>query len=437
MTTSTVQPYADCEDSGNEWLETLPDDWEVKRVKDIVLRIGNGVTPLGGSETYTEEGIPFLRSQNVYDEGLRLDSVSFIEPATHEAMRNSQLKPGDILFNITGASIGRTCIVPEDLTEANINQHIAFLRLKARFNARYVALFLKSHTIKNHIQVEQQGASKEAFTLNQIARILLPLPPLPEQEAITAYLTKKTVEVDQRIDLLSSKAEKYLQLKKSLVKETVTRGLNKSVSTKDSGIAWLGELPEHWVSMRVVDVATNRKRRNSGLKEQNLLSLSYGRIVRRDFDTHFGLLPESFETYQIVDSGDIILRLTDLQNDKKSLRIGLVNERGIITSAYLCLHFKKTIYPLFAYYLLYLYDVSKVFYWSGGGVRQSMKFDDIKVLPFVVPPIEEQVAIADYLIEKTKEIDQIVQTTYACIETLKDLRKALINDVVTGKMKVA
>ena len=122
---------------------------------------------------------------------------------------------------------------------------------------------------------------------------------------------------------------------------------------------------------------------------------------------------------------------------KKSLRVGLVTQTGIITSAYLCLNFKNWMDPIFSYYLLHIYDISKVFYWYGGGLRSTMKFDDIKVLPFLTPPLLEQKAIADYLDEKTAHIDRIVETINTQIEKLKELRKTLINDVVTGKIKVA
>ena len=175
---------------------------------------------------------------------------------------------------------------------------------------------------------------------------------------------------------------------------------------KNSEIDWISQRPTHWEIKRINDIATQRKIKNVGLVEKNLLSLSYGKIKRKNIDSSFGLLPESFETYQIVEPGNIILRLTDLQNDQRSLRVGLVKEQGIITSAYLCLRFFKNISPVFAYYLLFAYDISKVFYWFGGGLRQSMKFDDIKVIPFIIPPLLEQQTIAHYLDTKTDQIDR-------------------------------
>jgi len=432
-----INRYEAYKDSGVEWLGDVPAHWDILRVKDTVIKIGNGVTPKGGSEVYTDTGIPFLRSQNVYDDGLRIANVSFISKEIYDYMKGSQLKAGDILINITGASIGRTCVVPIELGAANINQHIAFLRTKFWFNIGYISLFLKSPFTKNYIQFEQNGASKEAFNLNQIANIPLVLPKHAEQQAIAAYLGTKTAQIDRKIDLLSQKATQYGKLKQSLINETVTRGLDKTVLMKDSGIEWIGEVPAHWDVQRIADIAAQNKVKNNGLVEKNLLSLSYGKIIRKDFNTSFGLLPESFETYQVVTTGTVILRLTDLQNDKKSLRVGLVHEQGIITSAYLGLRFQRSIDSYFAYYLLHVYDLCKVFYWFGGGLRSTMRFDDIKVIPFILPPREEQQAIANYLDEKTAHIDRIVDTINSQIDKLKELRLTLINDVVTGKIKVA
>ncbi len=226
-------------------------------------------------------------------------------------------------------------------------------------------------------------------------------------------------------------------MRKSLINETVCRGLNKNVKLKDSGIDWIGKIPEYWKIDRAANHCNQNKKYNKNLEEQNLLSLSYGRIIRKDIDTNMGLLPESFSGYQIVETGYIILRLTDLQNDKNSLRVGYCSEKGIITSAYLGLIFnEKLINTKFMYYLLHNYDLKKVFYSQGGSMRQSMKFDDFKLIPIIIPDTIEQITIANYLDEKTQVIDNIVSNIRQQIDTLKKLRKTLINEVVTGKIKV-
>lgn len=198
----------------------------------------------------------------------------------------------------------------------------------------------------------------------------------------------------------------------------------------ESGIPWVGQIPDHWSITPLLGVASERAERNIGMIEDNLLSLSYGQIIRKDILGVDGLLPDSFETYQIVDAGDIVLRLTDLQNDKRSLRSALVEERGIITSAYLALQ-PKNIASRFIAYLLRAYDQTKVFYSMGGGLRQSMKFSDMKRIPIVVPPLDEQAAIAAFLDRETGKIDALIAEQEKLLTLLAEKHQATISHVVT------
>lgn len=169
------------------------------------------------------------------------------------------------------------------------------------------------------------------------------------------------------------------------------------------------EPPSHWRARKLKHTLRLRKgNKNDGLKETNLLSLSYGKIVRRDIENAEGLVPASFEGYQVVEPGDIVLRLTDLQNDKRSLRQGLVTERGIVTSAYDAVHVTGDDDPEFWYYFLYALDISKYYYSLGGGVRQSIGFKDFPNEWLVAPDIDEQRHIVHMVKDALKAIDKIV-----------------------------
>ncbi len=199
---------------------------------------------------------------------------------------------------------------------------------------------------------------------------------------------------------------------------------------KDSGVEWLGRVPEGWGVVPLVGVAGERTENNKGMVETNLLSLSYGNIVPKDIEGLDGLLPESFETYQIVHPSDIVMRLTDLQNDKRSLRSAITRQRGIITSAYLALAPCK-IDANYLSHLLRAYDLQKVFYSMGGGLRQSMKFSDVKRLPILLPPLPEQQAIAAFLDRETAKIDGLIEEQRRLIALLAEKRQATISHAVT------
>ena len=166
---------------------------------------------------------------------------------------------------------------------------------------------------------------------------------------------------------------------------------------KDSGIEWVGMIPAHWHIKVLFQLVSQVKSKNKNLSETNLLSLSYGKIKRKNIDDTEGLLPASFDGYNIIENNDIVLRLTDLQNDHTSLRVGRATERGIITSAYITIRPTNSRMSEYLYYLLHSFDIKKGFYGMGSGVRQGLNYDEVKMLKLPLPPLLEQSAIAAYL----------------------------------------
>ena len=199
---------------------------------------------------------------------------------------------------------------------------------------------------------------------------------------------------------------------------------------KESVAPWLGQVPEHWEVGKISRFASEAGVKNKGMLERNLLSLSYGQIVRKDIEANEGLLPASFEGYQIVEKGDTVLRLTDLQNDQRSLRAGYVNERGIITSAYSNVR-SVGVTGRWLFNALRASDLLKVFYSMGGGVRQSLDYEAIKRVPIPVPPEKEQLAIDSYLIIEEMRINNAISSQERMIELLKERRSAIITQAIT------
>lgn len=206
--------------------------------------------------------------------------------------------------------------------------------------------------------------------------------------------------------------------------------MSASRAMRDSTLGWLGLIPEAWELKPFFTVCSELNNKNKGMKESNLLSLSYGNIVLKDIDSNEGLLPESFEGYQIVEPDDLVFRFTDLQNDQRSLRSAISQHSGIITSAYLAVRPVDAI-PKFLAYLMRAYDQLKVFYSMGGGLRQAMNFQDVKRLPLPIPPLDEQQVIVEFLDRETAQIDALIDKQQQLIETLEERRKAFITSVVT------
>lgn len=205
--------------------------------------------------------------------------------------------------------------------------------------------------------------------------------------------------------------------------------------TKDSGIEWIGSVPSHWRVHTLYQLVTQVKEKNSNLQEKNLLSLSYGKIKRKDIDSPDGLLPASFDGYNIIEDGDIVLRLTDLQNDHTSLRVGLATERGIITSAYTTLRPIDTSNSKYLYYLLHAFDLKKGFYGMGSGVRQGLNYAEVKELRVVLPSQDEQNAIVRFLDNQCGQIDSIIEEAKSSVAEYKKLRETVIFEAVTKGIK--
>ncbi|EGR1579262.1 restriction endonuclease subunit S [Vibrio parahaemolyticus] len=202
-------------------------------------------------------------------------------------------------------------------------------------------------------------------------------------------------------------------------------------SYKDSGVEWLGEIPSEWNLLPGFRFFTENKRSNKGMIEETVLSLSYGKIIVKPKEKLVGLVPESFETYQIVEPGDIIVRCTDLQNDKVSLRTGLALNDGIITSAYLNLKVANDCEPRYLHYFLHSLDTTKVIYKFGSGLRQNLSYLDFKRLPVFDISQNVQRAIADFLDIKTAQIDEAIAIKQKQIEQLKERKQIIIQQAVT------
>lgn len=199
---------------------------------------------------------------------------------------------------------------------------------------------------------------------------------------------------------------------------------------KDSGIEWIGAVPVTWEIHPIYFYFSERKNKNIFGKEQNLLSLSYGHVIRKNINTVGGLLPESFNTYNIVEANDIIIRPTDLQNDKRSLRTGLCKEHGIITSAYIALKPIADVNVSYVHYLLHTYDIMKVFYNMGNGVRQGLNYSEFSKLMLFLPPMAEQISIAEFLDKECSELNSLISDIQSQIDTLEEYKRSLIFDTI-------
>ena len=197
------------------------DDWEEKKLGDITLKVGSGSTPRGGVAVYQSFGIPFIRSQNVNNEQLMLDDITFISEKINNQMKGSVVKPDDILLNITGASIGRSCVVPLNFELGNVNQHVCIIRLKPDYAPRFLQPYLSSSRGQKSISSTQVGSGREGLNFEAIRSFNISIPSLPEQTKISNFLTA----VDEKITLLTQKVDLLSQYKKGVMQQIFSQEL--------------------------------------------------------------------------------------------------------------------------------------------------------------------------------------------------------------------
>lgn len=409
------------QDTSLKWLGEIPADWSLAKIGGL-YSIRN--------EKVSDKDYPPL---SVTNKGImpQLETAA----KTNDGDNRKLVRIGDFAINSRSDRRGSCGISPYDGSVSLIN--IVMTPRKAMVPTYYEWLF---HTTQFGDENYRwgHGIVNDLWTTGwqEMKKITIPMPPIDEQKRIAAFLDVKCAEIDALIADVQAQIDVLEQYKRSVITETVTKGLNPDADMRDSGIEWVGMIPAHWPVHPVYTYFGERKNKNRFGTEDNLLSLSYGRVIRKDINTSDGLLPESFNTYNIAEAGDIIIRPTDLQNDKRSLRTGLVKEHGIITSAYIDLCPIKKVDSRYFHFLLHAYDVMKVFYNMGNGVRQGLNYSEFSRLMVFEPQYEEQVAIADFLDTKVAEIGSIIEQKKEQLEVLDSYKKSLIYEYVTGKKEV-
>lgn len=221
--TKGIRQERKMKDSGIEWIGEIPEEWRLVKIKVGVTKVGSGKTPSGGAESYSDEGILFLRSQNIYDTGLVLDNPTYITAETDKEMKNTRVQPDDVLLNITGGSIGRCAIFPANIGNANVNQHVSIIRvIKSVILPAFMHYYWLSVLGHNAICLYQTGGNREGMSADAIKNSPIPLPSLDEQQEIASYLDTKTAAIDRLIAKKEQLAAEMESCKKSLIYEVVT-----------------------------------------------------------------------------------------------------------------------------------------------------------------------------------------------------------------------
>lgn len=407
-----------------EWIRDIPSNWSVMPNKYLMHK-KKTICPV-----YNGEDILSLTMNGVIVRDLEAGGKM---PSSFDGYQ--KLEPGNLLMCLFDIDVTPRCIgliKQSGVTSPAYSQFVLNSEIADASYYSYYYTMLDNDKTLLHLAKNL----RHSLTEDQLGAVPTVVPPIDEQKKIARFLDEKFEIIASIISDIQAQIETLENYKRSIIINVTTKGLNSEASFRDSGIEYVGEIPAHWSVHPVYFYFGERKHKNILGREENLLSLSYGKIVRKDINTSDGLLPASFNTYNIVEADDIVIRPTDLQNDKKSLRTGLVREHGIITSAYIDLMPIKPVNTAYFHYLLHSFDVMKVFYNMGNGVRQGLNFSEFSRLMVFEPPLDEQNAIVNYLDSKCSEIDNVIADKKEQISTIEAYKKSLIYEYVTGKKEV-
>ena len=424
--------------SGNPWIGDVPEGWEVSRVKHhYELILGKMLCVTSNNEANVR--LPYVCAANVHFEGVALSDLKEMWFSTIE-VKQYAIREGDLLVVEGGAGAGGAAICPRIEAAVGIQNSIILVRNKNCRDNRYLRYLLEALVKNGYVNFVCNKATIPHFTKDKLGNVPIPLPPLPEQQAIVAYLDEKCGAIDEAIVEAKKGIEEYKAWKTSLIDDVVCNGIVRHRHRKETGEVWLADIPIEWDFVQIRYLFALRDERNDKpLKDVNLISLytDKGVVQHADLEKTTGNKASTADGYKLVYENDIVVNIILCWMGA----VGRSAYNGVTSPAY---DVYRPIDPtkVLSRYYHYLFRTPRFngkCYEEGRGIMMmrwrtySSEFRAIKV---PVPPFEEQQAIADYLDEKCAAIDAMVAEKEALIADLEAYKKSLIYETVTGKRRM-
>lgn len=392
-------------------------EWQDCRIKDAVSLV---------SVKSEDLSLPYIALDNIVSW-----DAQFIPSDSSSDGNSNECAPGDVLFGKLRPYLAKAYIPTE---KSICSPEFLVMRPNEGTHNKFMLYYFLSKSFISHIRNQVAGTKMPRTKWSDLGSMSFSLPPVAEQEAIAAYLDKECEKIGREIELLERKADAYTRLRCAVINQAVNRGLNPNVPLKSSGNNWLGEIPEHWIIERNKNLLVECKETVGDDKSLQLLSLTLNGVIIRDIEAG-GKFPAEFNTYIKIKPNNLIFCLFDV--DETPRTIGLSNHSGMITGAYDVFDtLTDLVIPKWVYYFYFAVDQRKALKPFYTGLRKVVKTQNFANIHIPVPPINEQGEIVAYLDEKCCKIDAIIEKINAKVERLKELKRSLINEVVTGKRAI-
>lgn len=433
-------------DSGIPWIGEIPKHWEVTKIKYCLKENFGGCwgDDLENEQISQNSRLCIRVADFDFDKQKVKQTADTFRNYTKSQILSTKLQDGDLIIEKSGGGdkmhVGRSVVFEQNLFGekevlfANFCQCFRPLNINNKFFAHAMKAFYQNNNMRFFFN---QTTGIQNLSIFNILNAFLPYPPFNEQKKIAEFLDKKCEIIDKRLSNLERKIKSLKEYKKSLISECVTKGLNpKNREFKDSGISWIGQIPKHWEIKKAKFVFKNKKEIIGYRAEfTDRLALTLNGVIKRSKDDNEGLQPEKFETYQILRKNNLVFKLIDLKNISTS-RVGISNfDLGIVSPAYIILQRKKN-NKFFYYFYMSMYYRCIFNSLGDDGVRSSLNSTDLLNLKIPYPPLNEQKEIAEFLEKKCEKIDRLNENYTKQTTALKEYKKSLIYECVTGKKEI-
>ena len=422
-----MKRYSEYKDSGVKWIGEIPEHWDCRKLKTLLfspLQYGANASGV----PYSEHLPRYIRITDITLEG-KLKHSDKLSLSYGDAAKYI-LKDKDILFARSGASVGKTFLYKKEYGLSAFAGYLIKAELGKELIPELLFYFTQSdiyESWKNGIFIQStiQNIGADKYSQLQIA-----IPPLPEQETIVTYLDSKVAKIDEYISIAEKKIAALEELKQTIIAEAVTRGIHKDVPMKDSGVKWIGMIPEHW---KVNKIRSHFKERRVKVSDKDFQALSVAKI---------GIVPQLEDACK-TDNGDNrkqVLKgdfVVNSRSDRKG-SCGISPLDGSVSLINIVLR-PFNILQEYVHYLFRSHNYIEEFYRNGRGIVADLwttRYSEMRNIQIPVPPLYEQQEIVTYLDSKVANINQLCQAERSQIEKLKEYKQRLISDVVTGKVKV-
>ena len=440
-----MRKYARYKDSGISWIGDVPEHWDVIPMKRLFVNRKSGAW--GEDELHNDLDRICLRIADFDMTELRFKrNIDYtIRNYKQDVIEKCALKKGDILVEKSGGGektpVGRAVLYDLTLNEPLFANFMDRLRCSEGVDSYYVIFLWNMMNSKGAVwnYVKQTTGIQNLDIGALLSAESVCVPPPSEQKAIAEYLDKKTAQINELVSAKQKQIELLKEYKQSVIANAVTGKIDERREKrkwKDSGISWIGKIPENWEIKRVASFFDENKVLNKDFVFKKAYQFKFGYLVMKNEVGDEKEYEETYVKYTVLNKNDIVLNGLNLNYDFVSQRVAICPAPGIITSAYIAMTPRKTVEAMYYLWLFKTMDNKKMLHGMGSGIRLTLSFSDMKNQRIPVPPLSEQKEIVAYIEKKVSSIDSQISSIEKQIANLNEYKQSLISDVVTGKVKV-